>query len=198
MKLFMLFCRSLQENELCIDLLTVWKLVQIHNTPLHNLISYSSCNLNTRFHLIIALTATRLVGFFLSFSPMILSHKAIGCLAEETDTMIIVEIPNPQPCLVCPPLFNQVCSSPDFKTLKALDERSEPSSKPTGMSRDAAELSRIKMKPNVEETFWILAGRPSTAVRRSHFHKKGYNKGETEAPSWSAWDSRDFKNRLSC
>jgi hypothetical protein len=31
MKLFMQFCHSLQENELCIDLLTVWKLVQIYN-----------------------------------------------------------------------------------------------------------------------------------------------------------------------
>lgn len=145
MKLFMPFCRSLQENELCIDLLTVWKLVQIYNSPLHNLISHSNCNLNIRFHLIIALTATRVVAYFLSFSPVILSHEAVDCLAEETDHAIIGRFHTHPPHLIFQPIFHHVYSFHDFETSKALAERSHPSSKPTGRFRDAVELSRNKM-----------------------------------------------------
>lgn len=126
MKLFMLSCRSLQENESCIDLLTVWKLVQICNSPLHNLISHSNCNLNIHFHLIIALTATRVVAYFLSFSPVILSHEAVDCLAEETDHAIKVAIPHPSATSHIPAYFPSRLFIPWFWNFKNLGWAESP------------------------------------------------------------------------
>ena len=91
----MLFCHSLQENELCIDLLTLWKLVQIYNIFLHNLISYSNCNSNIQFPLNYCINWNQSWVFFLSFSSVIISCKTINCQTREMANVITAEIPKP-------------------------------------------------------------------------------------------------------
>lgn len=173
MKLFMLFCHSLQENELCIDLLTVWKLVQISNTPLHNLISHSNCNLNIRFHLIIALTATRVVAYFPSFSPVILSHKARGLPGRRNRSHNYSGDSTPIRQVSCSSLFSIASVRPTILKLQ----------KPwmSGVTFPASLLEGSEMLWNfreliwswVSESPWIWAGWSLTALWEKAFSANG-------------------------
>ena len=96
-------------------------------------------------------------------------------------------------------------SSQDSKIFKALNERSNPSRKPTRMFRDAVQLIRTKMKQRKQnsgshhERFFLffcvcfkqLSGKSLSHKRGKTREKQTLHPGETE-------DSHDFKHELSC